>query len=125
MTTDIENQNLLKILAETVGIGGSDDTTLENALAKSMNIFMNPNKRQIKWYAELTAQEVLFFSQLKVRNRFSKDRYTSQFIEDMLDFSISKERKGRTEVKEIFEKMALPRNISMTDRLKDVIERKH
>lgn len=125
MPREEELLTLLKKFDVNEFVGGEDDSSLESAIARNMRIMANPNRQQIKWYAHLSREMVILLSQFKVRNRFSKDRYTTNFIEDVLDFSVSTDRQGRTELKDIFKNLALPRDMSAMERLGEMIGRKH
>lgn len=121
----MSDEAIIEALKESMkNIGGEDTATVEGALAKAMLLLANPNRQQIKWFSDLPPEFSILLSQFAVKNRFSKDRYTTQFIEDILDYSVSIHRKGRTELKEVFEKMAMPRD-SPTDRLAEMLGRKH
>lgn len=105
--------------------GDVEDESLELALARNLRILANPNERQIKMYTRLNPQLRVFLAQLRVRNRFSKDRYTMDFIRDFEAYGVSEDGQGRTELKEIFEKISTPGDIGKMERLGEMFGRKH
>lgn len=104
--------------------GGDESESLEQALSKNFKVYVNPDRRQIKLYGELTKEERIFLAQMKVRHRFSKDRYTAVFLENYEDYGVSLNGKGRTSLGDIFKNMITPEQSRM-ERLTEMLGRKH